>query len=936
VTPQRWSRLREVFGAALETPESERPRFLESACAGDTELRAEVERLLAGNQEPSWQSPAAMLFPVAAELAPGDMVGHYRIEAKLGEGGMGVVYRARDIHLDRVVAVKVLPADKVADVDRNRRFMQEAKAASALNHPNIITIHDLAEEHGTQFIVMEYVSGKALDQLIPRKGLRMAETLKYAIQIADALAKAHAAGIVHRDLKPANIMVTNEGHVKVLDFGLAKLTEAAVGAEDATLTVHHRTEEGAIVGTIPYMSPEQAEGKSLDARSDIFSFGAVLYEMLTGQKAFQGNSRASTLAAVLTQEPKPLSQAGPDVPQELDRLIARCLRKDRERRLQHAADLKVALLDLKEESESGTLAATPVKERQPARSWWTWSVAAAGVAVLAVAGWLFIERGGSDQTPFTVKPITSYPGVAGDPTFSPDGSQMAFTWDGEKQDNSDIYVKLVDSGAPLRLTTNPADDGGPAWSPDGRLIAFLRVSGDAGVELLLISPLGGVERKLADLRQGVNAGWWSAPAWTPDSKFVAVRDDTAIVLVSIESGEKRKLTSPPAGWAGDYYAAISPDGRTLAFARIRNGPTSDIFVAPVSDGASSRQLTHDNRVIGGLAWTPDGKEIVFASDRANDSTLWRISASGGTPERLPVVGADASNPAIARQGRRAAFVRGSTRTSFWRLDLSPEGLRRPAVRVMASTRGDGSPMISPDGSHIAFDSDRSGSTEVWVCDSQGGNAVQLTSLGFARDPYWSPDSRNIVFEGRPGDRSLISVIAAGGGKPRELSAEDGYKPSWSRDGRWIYFFARTTGTVQTWKIPADGGSAIQVTKGGGGPGIESLDGKYFYYHMAGAKELWKVPVDGGQESLVMRENPNFMNYWALGTQGLYFVEPRAAHQMILKLFRFETGQSSQIAVLDQPFPGSGVRLSLPADGRWLLYDQVDRSESDIMLIDNFR
>ena len=243
-------------------------------------------------------------------------------------------------------AVKVLPAGKVADPDRKRRFIQEAKAASALNHPNIITIHDIAEEHGTQFIVMEYVPGKALDQLIPRRGLPTAETLKYAIQIADALAKAHAAGIVHRDLKPANIMVTDEGQVKLLDFGLAKLTEAPIGAEDATLTVRDQTEVGAVVGTISYMSPEQAEGKPVDARSDIFSFGGVLYEMLTGQKAFHGDSRVSTLAAILTREPRPLSQAGLDVPPELEKLIARCLRKDRERRLQHAADLKVALVDV--------------------------------------------------------------------------------------------------------------------------------------------------------------------------------------------------------------------------------------------------------------------------------------------------------------------------------------------------------------------------------------------------------------------------------------------------------------------------------------------------------------------------------------------------------------------------------------------------------------
>jgi Tol biopolymer transport system component len=730
-------------------------------------------------------------------------------------------------------------------------------------------------------------------------------------------------------LKPANIMVTDDGQVKVLDFGLAKLTEATTGAEDATLTVRDRTEAGAIVGTMSYMSPEQAEGKPVDARSDIFSFGAVLYEMLTGQRAFQGDSRASTLAALLTQEPKPLSQTGSDVPQEFEKLIARCLRKDRERRLQHASDLKVALLDLKEESDSGTLGAAPARGRQTARRWWTWAAVAAGVAVLAAAGSLFIPRSGSNQSPFTVKPITTYSGFSGSATFSPDGSQVAFDWNGEKQDNTDIYVKLVDSGAPLRLTTNPAVDDSPAWSPDGRQIAFLRDAGDEA-ELVLISPLGGVERKLADLRQGVNASWWTAPAWTPDSKFVAVRDDTAIVLVSVESGEKRKLTSPPAGWAGDWSPAVSPDGRTLAFARMRNGPTSDIFLARVSDGATSRQLTHENRIVLGLAWTPDGKEIVFSSNRAGDKTLWRISASGGMPERLPVVGDNAAFPAIARQGTRAAFVRYNFQTSLWRLDLDPEGLRRPAVQLMASRFNDADPMLSPDGRHIAFTSDRSGATDVWVSDSQGANAVQLTSMRFARDPYWSPDSKNIVFEGRPGDGSLIFVIAAGGGKPRQLSSEEGYVPSWSRDGRWVYFFERKTGTVQAWKVPAEGGNAIQLTKHGGGPGIESVDGKYFYYHMAGALELWKVPVQGGDETLVMSEGPNFMNFWALGTQGLYFVG-EAENQSILKLFRFETGQSRQLAVL----AGSPRRLSIPTDGRWLLYD-LNRNESDIMLIENFR
>jgi len=924
VTPERWARIREIFGAAMDIPDPEVNQFLDSACQGDMELRIEVERMLAGNREASWSGPTAKFAKMAApEPAAGDTVSHYRVVERLGRGGMGTVYKGLDLKLGREVALKFLSGELMEYPMALKRFEREARAASALNHPNICTIHEFSEDRGRQFIVMEYVPGKALDQLIP---LRTAETLNYALQIADALAKAHGAGIVHRDLKPANVMITSDGHVKVLDFGVAKVT-AATKADDATLTYQDSTETGAIVGTTPYMSPEQAEGKPVDARSDIFSFGAVLYEMLTGQKAFQGDSQASTLAALLTRDPKPLSEAASDVPEDFEKLIARCLRKDRERRYQNAIDLKIALLDLKEESEAGKLRARRQKRRDNAPHWRVWALAATLAASLAVAGWFAISRNARDQTPFIVRPVTTYEGEVRSPTFSRDGTQIAFAWNGEKQDNNDIYVKVVDSGPPLRLTTNGADDDQPSWSPDGRYIAFLRDTGEI-VQLLLISPLGGVERKLADLRRGPNAYWWSPPAWTPDSKFLAVRDDTAIVLISVESGEKRKVTSPPEGWAGDHWAAISPDGRTLAFGRMENGPFSDVYVTPLSDGRQARRITHNNSGLAGLTWTPDGRELIFSV-----GLLFRIPATGGTPAQLPNLG-NASMPAVARQGRRAAFVTGNKRTSLWRQDLNQQGLARGTpVRLLASSASDEAPMISPDGRRIAFTSDRSGNAEIWVCDSSGGDAVQLTSLGFARDAYWSPDSKNVVFEGRPENRRLVFTVSADGGKPRQISSDEGYKPSWSRDGRWIYYLSRKAGSPQTWKIPAIGGTAIQLTKGKGGPGMESLDGKYFLYHTADEDGLWKIPVNGGDPTLVMKEKPNFMNYWAIAPQGLYFRELRG-RESLLRLLRFETGRSSQIAALNLAHP-AGDRLSLPANGSWVLYDQTDRSESDIMLIENF-
>src|SRR5438270_6362222 len=350
----------------------------------------------------------------------GQALGHYRIEAKLSEGGMGVVYRAFDTHLDRPVAIKILRADATTSHQRRRRFQQEAKAASALNHPNIVHIYDISSSGATDYIAMEFVDGKTLDRLIGKSGLVLRDTLKYAIQVADALARAHAAGIVHRDLKPANIIVGEDGRVKLLDFGLAKLTEttvqAAVDSEASTATITARedvqTEEGTIVGTVAYMSPEQAEGKKVDARSDIFSFGSVLYEMVTGRRPFEGANKISTLLAILHKEPAPLAEVAPDMPAELDKIISRCLRKDPDRRAQHVDDIKLALEELRDDSASGKLPrpsqvggqAAATLEEQPAlirklfgsagaRPYRLWQVHHIGIclrcAVLVYLAWRF-------------------------------------------------------------------------------------------------------------------------------------------------------------------------------------------------------------------------------------------------------------------------------------------------------------------------------------------------------------------------------------------------------------------------------------------------------------------------------------------------------------------------------------------------------------------
>ncbi|MGO9262274.1 MAG: protein kinase domain-containing protein [Bryobacteraceae bacterium] len=511
----------------------------------------------------------------------GRTLSHYEILEKLGQGGMGAVYKARDTRLGRLVAIKVLLPGKASDPERRQRFMQEAKAASALNHPNIVTVHDIGSEDDVDFIVMEYIAGKPLNRVIPRQGMKLVEALECAIPIADGLAKAHAAGIVHRDLKPGNVMVGEDGTVKLLDFGLAKLVEdVAPGDLIETHAMNAGapiTKDGAILGTVAYMSPEQAEGKTVDGRSDIFSFGAMLYEMVSGRSPFHGSSAISTLAAILHEDPKPVSELTPGLPREIDRIVARCLRKDPARRWQSMVDLRTSLQECKEDSDSGVLhsgtASRPAELRAAAGRRWVWGAAALLGLLLIAAVWFFRPQPPAETT-LTAVPLTSHNGFEGSPSFAPDGNHVAYSWNGPNQNNTDIYIKLIGPGDPLRLTTNPAPDISPTWSPDGRWIAFVRFLPGARAGYFLIPALGGPERKVSET--------WSEPflnsvpkpliAWSPDGKWLAVPDkdtpngDFGLFLVSVATGEKRRLTTPvPAG--SDSGAAFSPDGRTLAFVR---------------------------------------------------------------------------------------------------------------------------------------------------------------------------------------------------------------------------------------------------------------------------------------------------------------------------------------------------------------------------------
>ncbi len=890
----------------------------------------------------------------------GKTLGHYQITEKLGEGGMGVVYKAHDTHLDRIVAIKVLPPERIADPERKRRFIQEAKAASALNHPNIVTIHDIDQAEGVDFIAMEHVAGKTLDRLIGRKGLRLSEALGYAAQIADALAKAHSAGIVHRDLKPTNIMVNEDGVVKVLDFGLAKLTEQVEGDQFAsTVTVDAEgrpiTEEGVIVGTVAYMSPEQAEGKRVDARSDIFSLGSVFYEMVTGQKAFQGTSKISTLSAILHEEPKPVSGITPAIPIDFERLINRCLRKDPARRFQYVADVKVELDELKEDSDSGRLQPAPARARQfaPARLVF---VAVAVVAVIA-AGWYWLsrQRPTEPEATLTAVPLTSYPGAEGAPSFSPDGTQVAFVWcRGSGRQGCNIYIKQIDVEPPFRLTATPASDFSPAWSPDGAIIAFLRFMPPDALSLIVVPQRGGSERVLAEFRSPEASrlvGYMEARylAWTPDSKWLVSiaplpkpPPHWALALLSLDTREQRKLTDPPPGVWGDIGPAISPDGRTLAFSRdISSGTLADLYLLSLSagyvaQGMPERLPSNSPRNLS-PAWTPDGREIVFASRTGSSGLgLWRTAVMQRARSAKLAVGPNtAFAPAISRRMNRLAYAERKVDTNIWRIDLAAaEGRQPEPVQLIASTHGEWTPSFSPDGKKIAYVSARSGTGEVWVCESDGSNPVRLTLLEgpLPIKPSWSWDGQRIAFwvQATVPEGYIVDV---NGGVPRRLPGPPGgvKHPSWSRDGAWLYFCTKPSGI---WKIRSDGGGAVQICGKGDMP-QESPDGKFVYYSDGWPSPLsvWRIPVGGGVENKVL-DSVNPSTLWTVTPGGIYHfgvADDRGYSE--LRLYEFATGKVRKLFTIEHRLE---YGLSISPDGRTILYAQVDESGSDLMLVENFR
>jgi Tol biopolymer transport system component/tRNA A-37 threonylcarbamoyl transferase component Bud32 len=885
-------------------------------------------------------------------LSPGARVGTFEILAPLGAGGMGEVFRARDTRLGREVAIKVLPSERLSDPARRARFVQEAKAASALNHPHIVTIHEIESADGIDFIVMELVAGKTLDALIPKSGMRLGEALRIAIPISDALAAAHAKGIVHRDLKPGNVMVMPDGVVKVLDFGLAKLTEPEAREDEDATTLEagaRLSEPGTVSGTPAYMSPEQAAGRAVDARSDIFSFGTLLYEMVTGRRPFAGGSSAEVQAALMRDQPKPPSGLVSDLPRDLERIILRCLRKEPERRFQHMSDVKVDLQELKEESDSKptTGAGGGATSHGPRRRLVV--LTATGLLILAVAGGTLWRLRGPALPPPTVVQLSSER-WAGAGSFSPDGTQIAYASAGEDGSNWDIWVKIVGEAEARRVTTGPEADCCPAWSPDGTQIAFLRLDGPFPVgpaahqglvgAIHLVSPLGGPERRVSDSRSRLQVSWSPDGRWLAASRAPArVDQEAGICLIPVAGGASRALTSPKPP-AYDIVPSFSPDGRALAYISCegaKGSPKCDVhrlaLDSELRPEGASQALTHQAETDNGLDWTRDGRFIVYAADFA----LWRVPSDGSAPPERVEVGALAAQPSTARGRDRLAFVRGVGDFDIYR--FAPGGSPTPLV---ASTFIEESPQYSPDGRRIAFESTQpSDRAEIWLADADGRNPTQLTR-GPGRwqgTPGWSPDGREVVFDSYANDGQVdIWTIGVDGSGLRQITHDpaNDVTPIWSRDGRFIYFASDRTGRFEIWRVPAGGGAEEQVSRRGGSYPLESLDGTTLYYAQGEEESspLVAIPTAGGAERTVLPCVS--VGTYATAPRGIFHVACASAadqpHGPSLLYWDAATGRDRPIEGIEAVSIG---RMSVSPDGRTIVYGR-SRPASDLMMIENFR
>ena len=888
-------------------------------------------------------------------LAAGTRLGPYEIVASLGAGGMGEVYRAKDPRLGREVAIKVLPSYFCRDGDRLRRFEQEARAAGALNHPNILAVYDVGTHDGAPYLVTELLEGMTLRERLGGEALPARKATDFAAQIADGLAAAHDKGIVHRDLKPENIFVCRDGRMKILDFGLAKLIAPEAG--DATRTdlgLKDETGAGVVLGTAGYMSPEQVRGEKADQRSDIFSFGVVLYETLSGRRAFTGRSAADRASAILKDDPPDLRSTGRMVPAGLERIVRHCLEKNPEERFQSAHDLAFHLETLSTDSEASSALPAVQKKKVPSLAWLIACLAIVGVVL---GGWWFRERHQPGHKDVTFLRLTDFAGLEDSPAFSPDGKSVTFVSDssGSRQ----IWIRLLAGGPPLQITHDAGEHLEPRWSQDSAAIIYYTPppEGDAQGALWEISALGGAPRRLIASMSGADV--------SHDGKrltFFRLNDKQMELVVSDRNGSNARVAMQAPVSFSYRYPRWSPDDGTIAFLHSRENWADDVYVVP-SAGGAVRQITRENTLMSGLAWLADGSRLVYSTARGSTVLylptmhLWLISPSGGVPEQLTFGEAGDENPDVDHDGR-IVVSRRHMQFDIWKfpVDGDPAENVRRAVRITHQTGQVQTPTLSPDDREMAYLSDNGGHGNLWVMNLSSGETHQITyetGQGTVMGvPIWSPDGKLITFAtNRPSElgRGIGYWLIHPDGSGLHLALTEGAWATWSGDSKWLYYAesspVRNTGSFRMMKTPIEGGATVLVRSDNARGPATTPDGSALYYvvplqNLNGLLdyELRAARPEDGPSKLLARISGERVPIW----QGLHPVISRDGKWLVTPLddgagtniwtISTADGKLRRITNFGAKRTFIARRVSWSSDGKWL-FAAVGEGDADIVQMD---
>ena len=876
----------------------------------------------------------------------GQVISHYRVLEQIGSGGMGVVYRAHDTRLDRDVALKFLPPAVSQDPLALERFKREARAASSLNHPNICTIYDIDDVDGQPLMAMELLEGQTLrERLESRPPLKFPEVLDLALQIADALQAAHAKGIVHRDIKPANIFITRDGRAKVLDFGLAKMESLREAEADTPTEAGLITTPGMTVGTALYMSPEQAASEPLDGRTDLFSFGLVLYEMATGRRAFSGNS-VVVLASILHSQPTPATTINPQLTPQFQQIVEKALEKDREVRYQSAAEFRADLKRLRRDAESAAISAASRSAYaepavRPGRTWGAAASAVVAIVALAIAAAFVWFRPADDRTAnfladATFARLTNQAGLESFPSLAPDGKSIVYS--SGASGNLDLYLQRVEGRNTTNLTADSrADDTQPAFSPDGTRIAFRSERGGGGI--FVMGATGETVRRLSDV--GYN------PSWSPDGRFIVCAQETieqpasrysnasALWVIDVASGDRRQIT------AGDaVQPSWSPHGHRIAYWAADASGQRDLWTMPAQGGAPVA-VTNDRFVDWSPIWSPDGRYLFFSSDRGGSMNLWRVpvdEATGlakGDPEPVTTPSSNSALITMSADGKRLAYVEQSSTQNLMRVAFPPGSRPDPPTPVTQGSRFFAEPQVSSDGQWLATYS-LDNSNNLYVVRTDGTEFRQITDDGFKNiAPRWSPDGSQIAFYSNRSGPFQVWLIHPDGSSLRQVTygtaTETYYYPLWSPDGRHLVYSSLDFNpfildTTRRWDEQAPEPLPPLTDKGMTFAAWSwSSDGR----RLAG----WRLRADGVHAGVTLYD-PAARRYTTLTETGRY--PTWLADDQRLVFFR-----DGRLFILDsqtravEPLPslsGYGEAFTISRDNKWIYYEQNHR-EGDIWTID---